>query len=110
MIPPYDPDPYRVVDVRGHQITAERRGKSTKRDAQKWKPVRTQEVEAGSSEDDIDDDGEWTAGAAEPPIETGVPGNMEEHREAPPERAAEPVRPRRNPARSRQPPVRLTYN
>ena len=37
MKPPYDPDPYTVTDVRGHQITAERGGKFFTRNAQKWK-------------------------------------------------------------------------
>ena len=37
MKPPYDPDPYTVTYVRGHQITAERREKVFTREAQKWK-------------------------------------------------------------------------
>lgn len=35
--PPYDPHPYVVTDINGHQITAERDGKEITRDAQKWK-------------------------------------------------------------------------
>ena len=39
--PPYDPEPYKVVEVVGHQITAERNGKIKTRDAQKWKSIKT---------------------------------------------------------------------
>ena len=35
--PPYDPNPYVIVAVRGHQITGKRGGKQITRDAQKWK-------------------------------------------------------------------------
>ena len=65
MVPPYDPDPYCVVEVRGHQITAMRKGKTIKRDAQKWKLVGTSQEEADSSEEDTIDDSdcEGTAGS-----------------------------------------------
>ena len=36
---PYDPDPYRVTNIRGHQITAARRGATRVRDAKKFKKV-----------------------------------------------------------------------
>ena len=35
--PPYDPDPYTVTEVTGHQVTAARGDKILRRDAQKWK-------------------------------------------------------------------------
>ena len=37
--PPYDPDPYTVTTIRGHQITACRGSQKKTRDAQKWKKV-----------------------------------------------------------------------
>ena len=37
--PPYDPVPYQVVEIKGHQITASRHNKITTRDAQKWKKI-----------------------------------------------------------------------
>jgi hypothetical protein len=37
--PPYDPEPFTVVDVRGHQITARRDYQTLTRDAQKWKAI-----------------------------------------------------------------------
>ena len=37
--PPYDPDPYTVTAIRGHQITARRGRQQKTRDAQKWKIV-----------------------------------------------------------------------
>ena len=103
MVPPYDPDPYCVVEVRGHQITAMRRGKTIKRDAQKWKLVGTSQEEAGSSEEDTIDDsdceGTAVAEATQNPIvERASPVHL-----------PEPVGPRRNPTRRRQPPERLTY-
>ena len=37
--PPYEPHPYRVTDIQGHQITADRDDKQVTRDAQKWKLI-----------------------------------------------------------------------
>ena len=37
---PYDPDPYTVIRVRGHQITAERKGQQRTRDAKKFKQMK----------------------------------------------------------------------
>jgi len=37
--PPYSPEPYEVVGVNGHQITAVREDRTITRDAQKWKKV-----------------------------------------------------------------------
>ena len=37
---PYDPDPYTVSQTHGTQISANRRGESKTRDAQKWKKVK----------------------------------------------------------------------
>ena len=37
--PPYDPDPYTVISIPGHQITAFKGSQQKTRDAQKWKPV-----------------------------------------------------------------------
>ena len=41
--PPYDPYPYKVTDVHGHQITAEKEGRAMTRDAQKWKRIKLRE-------------------------------------------------------------------
>ena len=41
--PPYNPDPYKVVEINGHQITAERDGNTLTRDAQKWKTINLRE-------------------------------------------------------------------
>ena len=103
MVPPYDPDPYCVVEVRGHQITAMRKGKTIKRDAQKWKLVGTSQEEADSSEEDTIDDSdcEGTAGVEE--TQTPIVER------ASPVRLSESACPRRNPTRRRQPPERLTY-
>ena len=38
--PPYDPAPYTVTEVRGHQITANREHQRKTRDAQKWKNIK----------------------------------------------------------------------
>lgn len=38
--PPYNPSPYQVIEMQGHQITGERDGVVRTRDAQKWKVVR----------------------------------------------------------------------
>ena len=40
---PYDPDPYTVIDVHGHQITANRNEQVVTRDAQKWKAIHLRE-------------------------------------------------------------------
>ena len=37
--PPYDPDPYTVIEIRGHQITAVRDQTLKTRDSQRWKKV-----------------------------------------------------------------------
>ena len=58
--PPYDPHPYHVTNVRGHQITGRRNGKVITRDAQKWKRLKekkslrqTDTFDTYSSDDDI---------------------------------------------------------
>ena len=58
--PPYDPRPYYITTVRGHQINGQRNGKVVTRDAQKWKrlrektePLRPADCETYSSDDDI---------------------------------------------------------
>ena len=38
--PWYDPDPYTVIEVQGHQITATRRGATKRRDAKKFKIIK----------------------------------------------------------------------
>jgi len=40
---PYDPEPYKVVEINGHQITADRKGSTLTRDAQKWKVINVRE-------------------------------------------------------------------
>ena len=61
MSPPYDPSPYKVTGIRGHQITAVQEERSITRDAQKWKRLeanypktnlRLQDHEDPPSEDD----------------------------------------------------------
>ena len=66
MLPLYDPKPFAVVEVRGHQITATRDGKNITRDAQKWKAFierskpnyedirQDLQDSSSSSDDDID--------------------------------------------------------
>ena len=39
--PPYDPSPYLVTEIRGHQVTAQRDHAVKTRDAQKWKKIST---------------------------------------------------------------------
>ena len=41
MNPPYDPSPYLVTEIRGHQLTAQRDHAVKTRDAQKWKKIST---------------------------------------------------------------------
>lgn len=43
MHPPYDPKPYEVTEIRGHQITIERDGCSKNRDAKQLKPVTSKQ-------------------------------------------------------------------
>ena len=40
-VPPYNPRPYTVTGIHGHQITARREDEEKTRDAQKWKKVNT---------------------------------------------------------------------
>ena len=59
--PPYDPRPYRITVVRGHQITGKRNEKVVTRDAKKWKILKeskkeqkpSKKEEASSSDEDI---------------------------------------------------------
>ena len=41
--PPYNPEPYKVIEINGHQITAEKEGSILTRDAQKWKTINLRE-------------------------------------------------------------------
>ena len=52
--PPYDPEPYKVVDIRGHQITATRGDKTLTRDAQKWKAINLREKPNYARENELD--------------------------------------------------------
>ena len=58
--PPYDPLPYRITEVRGHQVTGQRNEKKVTRDAKKWKKLKentprheAESWSATSSDDDI---------------------------------------------------------
>ena len=117
MHPPYDPNPYIVVEVRGHQITATRGEKTITRDAQKWKifwkrskpnyeELRQKLQDSSSSSDDEMDFSEFhkkpttNDGNSLDTIDAGV---TEESL-----LIDEPVtQPRRNPTRNRQPPSRF---
>ena len=65
LTPPYDPEPYCVTEIHGHQITATRNGKTITRDAQKWKkfsehtrqPMQLKCSRSPSDDDDDDDIG-----------------------------------------------------
>ena len=56
--PPYDPHPYMITNVCGHQVTGERNTKVVTRDAQKWKRLKCStktkqmKAERGYSSDD----------------------------------------------------------
>ena len=96
--PPYDPEPYRVVDVHGHQITATRGDRTLTRDAQKWKTIHlrkkpnyARENEFGISGTDAhecmfshfpagepaDEGHTTTAGAAQQDASSSSAGNVE---------------------------------
>ena len=51
--PPYDPEPYQVVDIHGHQITASRGDRILTRDAQKWKAIHLRSKPNYASENDL---------------------------------------------------------
>ena len=122
MKPPYDPDPYTVTDVRGHQITAERGGKFFTRDAQKWKHYKATEQpdysirkETVTREEEEDDTGfgceEMKSGTnqIEDPTSLSEAEANEGGEEIPNEEIHEEqgvIPARRNPQRNRQPPQR----
>ena len=62
----YNPEPFIVTEVKGHQITADKQEKSLTRDAQKWKRIDSrlrpdyvqEELETGISETDSSDEDE----------------------------------------------------
>ena len=53
--PPHDPEPYTVTEVSGHQITAEKEGKSIRGNAQKWKVFEKRD-KPNHEEDRVRDD------------------------------------------------------
>ena len=59
--PPYDPRPFTITNVRGHQITGKRNSKLVTRDAQKWKKLRTKKEkhEATAGSDESSDEDVW---------------------------------------------------
>ena len=135
MNPPYDPRPYTVIEVRGHQITGERNEKRVTRDAQKWKKLQTarpqtlnqeaREEDQTSSDSDIDIDLESHLQQLGQGIAEGARPEMRELREDDLPTAAEVeaptsgatnqptthhddivLPPRRNPSRARERPSR----
>ena len=50
--PPYDPQPYTVVEVQGTQITGERSGRTKTRDSQRWKAISRPPTLLRSEHDD----------------------------------------------------------
>ena len=116
MSPPYDPDPFTVTDVRGHQIKAERRGKIISRDAQKWKPYSPMKPKEhhtaaannmDSDEDDIDFDDNFNPTDG---VNSKKPAANAQHQtRQDPVNGAQIQQPRRNPPRQRNQPDRYGY-
>ena len=48
--PPYYPKPYRITEVRGHQVTGTREEKQVTRDAKKWKKLKISKTKQGGEE------------------------------------------------------------
>ena len=84
-VPPYDPHPYTVTEIHGHQITARREDQQKTRDSQKWKRVETRprtdyrtirrktaEIQATGVEDDILDIGMTCHNSHQPPTPTAL--------------------------------------
>ena len=80
--PPYDPRPYRIIMVRGHQITVKRNGKEVTRDAKKWKKFKESNKEATEQQKSDSEDGQTSSDDDEilPEFyrEIGQPGNPDE--------------------------------
>lgn len=130
MNPPYDPDPYTVVVVRGHQVTATRIGKTITRDAQKWKKfvmrekpdyetLRRRGDELTTSSDDEAEFGEVAPMRRRLSRPAPLPQEHQDGQQEQPAQAAQgeaelpgnheeetELRARRNPPRQRQPPAR----
>ena len=131
--PPYDPRPYTIIEVKGHQITGQRNEKRVTRDAQKWKKLCTtrprplkQEASEESSDSDIDIDLESHLHQPGQGITEGARPEVGEQREEDPRPTAAAVEaptsgatnqsathhgdivlpPRRNPPRARERPSR----
>ena len=127
MSPPYDPSPYKVTGVRGHQITAEREERAITRDAQKWKRLEYNHPEEKLGlEDEADaqsEDEEDEISIPDTQLQQIPPGNNDplnilvapptEHNEPtemPPPPTERENQPRRNPPRTRKPPSRYQHS
>jgi len=51
--PPFDPSPYEVTSINGHQITATRHDRTVTRDAQKWKIYKKPEHRPQQTDEDV---------------------------------------------------------
>ena len=74
--PPYDPEPYTVVDINGHQITADRDHQVLTRDAQKWKPINIREKPDYALENVHDSSVHDQEGSLQPTNEVEPEGSM----------------------------------
>ena len=74
--PPYDPEPYTVVDINGHQITADRDHQVLTRDAQKWKPINIREKPDYALENVHDSSVHDQEGSIQPTNEVEPEGSM----------------------------------
>ena len=83
--PPYDPKPFTITEVNGHQITAERGDTTRTRDAQKWKGIKTKLNTSTSGYEDGSDDEWWDASDVMPSAETSTAKRREP---APPPKAS----------------------
>ena len=128
MNPPYDPRPYEIVEIRGHQITGRRNEKKVTRDAQKWKKLKearpqvqrqNTKEDQGSSDSDVDivleslmgqpgqelNEGA-NSGEHHPPATIEDASTPEESNQSATQHDSIAVQPRRNPPRARERPPR----
>ena len=117
--PPYDPEPFTVIELKGHQITARRGEKTITRDAQKWKKFtprikpdyKTLRENLEEDYSDSNSDLDWESSPAADESMASTPESTANSQGESNERTAvESSPPRRYPIRTRTAIDRFTYD
>eukprot|EP00111_Clytia_hemisphaerica_P010833 TCONS_00031664-protein len=94
--PPFDPSPYEVISINGHQITAAQPDRTITRDAQKWKiykkPENQRQQQEHADEDNRNTQKQWDFEEPTPPQQVLLQRDGEVANPVPQHEDVQPIR------------------